>query len=102
MGTNVVTWAILRILTLKGKKSLKEMLRNCARANDLSRELLMKIVQDNRDTEYGKRYHFDRIHSIEDYKRLVPFSSYDDYAPYIERMVNQGEKGLITTENSHA
>jgi len=97
MGTNVVTWAIIRILTQKGKKSLKDMLRNCARANDLSRELLMKIVQDNRDTEYGKRYHFDQIHSIEDYKRLVPFSSYDDYAPYIERMVNQGEKGLITT-----
>ena len=73
------------------------MLRNCARANDLSRELLMQIVQDNKDTEYGKRYHFDQIHSIEDYKRLVPFSSYDDYAPYIERMVEKREKNLITT-----
>lgn len=27
---------------MKGRKSLAEMLRNCARANDLSRELLMK------------------------------------------------------------
>ena len=96
MGTNVLTWAIIRILTQKGKKSLKEMMRNCARANDLSREMLMKIVQDNKDTEYGKRYHFDQIHSIEDYKRLVPFTTYDDYAPYIERMVDKGEKNLIT------
>jgi len=97
MGTNIVTWAIIRILTMKGRKSLAEMLRNCARANDLSRELLMQIVRDNKDTEYGKRYHFDQIHSIDDYKRLVPFSGYDDYAPYIERMVNNGEKNLITT-----
>ncbi len=97
MGTSILTWAIIRILTLKGKKSLREIMQNCARANDLSRELLMQIVRDNRDTEYGRRYHFDRIRSIEDYKRLVPFSTYDDYAPYIERMVNNGEKNLITT-----
>ena len=97
MGTSVLTWAIIRILTLKGKKSLREIMQNCTRANDLSRELLMQIVRDNRDTEYGRRYHFDRIRSIEDYKRLVPFSTYDDYAPYIERMVNNGEKNLITT-----
>lgn len=56
----------------------------------------MRIVRDNKDTEYGKRYHFDQISSVDDYKRLVPFSGYDDYAPYIERMVNNGEKNLIT------
>lgn len=97
MDYNILTWAIIRVLTQKGKKSLKEIHRNCARANDLSREMLMKIVQDNKDTEYGKKYHFDQIRSIDDYKRLVPFSTYDDYAPYIERMVDKGEKNLITT-----
>ena len=97
MGTSILTWAIIRVLTQKGKRSVRSIFRNCARANELSRELLMKIVEDNKDTEYGKRYHFDQIHSIDDYKRLVPFSVYDDYAPYIERMVNNGEKNLITT-----
>ena len=97
MATNPITWAIIRILTVKGKRSLRDMLHNCARANDLSRELLMQFVRDNKDTEYGKRYHFDQIHSIDDYKRLVPLSGYDDYAPYIERMVNKGEKNLITS-----
>ena len=97
MGASIITWAIIRILTQKGKKSVREMMRNCARANDLSREMLLRIVRDNRDTEYGRRYHFDQINSIEDYKRLVPFSGYDDYAPYIERMVEKGERNLITT-----
>ena len=56
----------------------------------------MGLVRDNRDTEYGRRYHFDQIHSIDDFKRLVPLSDYDDYAPYIERMVEKGEKNLLT------
>ena len=76
---------------------MREILRNCARANDLSRELLMRIVRDKENTEYCRRYHFDQIHSVDDYKRLVPFSTYDSYAPYIERMVGKGEKNLITT-----
>ena len=97
MSTSILTWAITRVLTMKGRKSLAEMLRNCARANDLSRELLMKVVRDNKDTEYGKLQHFDRIRTIDDYKRLVPFSTYDNYAPYIERMVSNGEKNLITS-----
>ena len=96
MRPNILTWAIIRILTQKGKRSLRDFLRNCSRANDLSRELLTGLVRDNKDTEYGRRYHFDEIGSVEDYKRLVPLSTYDDYAPYIERMVEKGERGLIT------
>ena len=93
---NLITWAIIRVLTLKGKGHLKELMDNCAHANERSKELLMNLMRDNQDTEYGKKYHFDQIHSVDDFKRLVPMSSYDDYAPYIERMVNKGEKNLLT------
>ena len=33
---------------------------------------------------------------MEEFKERVPFSTYDDYAPYIERMINNDEKNLIT------
>ncbi len=55
MAIHPLTWAIIRVLTAKGRKNLKEIMDNCARANDLSRELLMRIVRDNKDTEYGRR-----------------------------------------------
>ena len=97
MAANPLTWAIIRILTLKGKRHVKELRSNCARANALSHEFLTSLIRDNKDTEYGKKYHFDQIHSVEDFKRLVPMTTYDDYAPYIERMVEKGEKNLITT-----
>ena len=92
-----LTKVIVGLMIRKGYLDIRSMHRNAVNARAKNEKLLFRILDSNRDTEYGKRYHFDRIHSIEDYKRLVPLSSYDDYAPYIERMVNQGEKGLITT-----
>lgn len=59
-------------------------------------ELLLKIIQDNKDTEYGKKYNFADIKTIEDFQAKVPVSVYDDYAPYIERMAEKGERDLIT------
>ena len=58
-------------------------------------ELLMKLLADNKDTEYGKKYDFASIHSIEDYQKKVPVVGYDDLAPYLERMMD-GEKNLLT------
>ena len=97
MSSNPITWAINRAIVARGNKHLKELLSNCARANTLNKELLMKMVHDNKNTEYGKLHHFDEIKTVDDYKRLVPFSDYDTYAPYIERMVKNREKNLITS-----
>ena len=59
-------------------------------------ELLMKIVRDNKDTEYGKKYGFAEIESIEDYQRRVPITMFDDYAGYIYEMTEEGKTNLIT------
>lgn len=58
-------------------------------------ELLMKIVRDNQDTEYGKKYGFSEINSVEEFRKKVPVSRYDDYAEYILRETEQGEKNLL-------
>ncbi|MCR4688145.1 MAG: GH3 auxin-responsive promoter family protein [Saccharofermentans sp.] len=97
MSNSLFTWAIIRAVTIKGNKSLKKLLNNCNNAKEVNRELLMRLICDNKDTEYGKRYHFDQIKTIDEYKKSVPLSTYDDYAPYIERMTEKGEKNLITT-----
>ena len=60
-------------------------------------ELLMKILDDNKDTEYGKKYDFANIKSVEEYQNKVPITDYDSYADYIYRMTENGEKNLITT-----
>ena len=59
------------------------------------RHLLKKIVNRNKNCEYGKKIHLKDVHSIEDYQRIVPLSTYDDYAPYVDRMINNREDRLM-------
>ena len=60
-------------------------------------KLLLRILEQNKDTEYGRKYGFANIHSIEEYQKKVPVSVYDDYAGYILRMSEDGEENLITS-----
>lgn len=92
----ILTKMIIDAVRLKGTFDVNDLMNNCKNARKVSEDLLMSILRDNKDTEYGKKYHFDQIHSVEDYKKMVPLSNYDNYAPYIERMVNNGEKNLLT------
>lgn len=96
MPNKLLTRLIIDIITLKGKKDVSQLMKNCDNATEVNKNLLLQIINDNKDTEYGKKYHFEEIKSIDDFKRLVPFSTYDDYSEYIERMVKKGEKNLIT------
>ena len=61
-----------------------------------SEKWLMRTLRASRNTEYGKKYGFADIRSVEDFQRQVPLSDYDDYRPYIMRTVKNGEQKLIT------
>ena len=87
---------ITKVLVYRGRKALRDIDNNSKRAISLSEELLMKLLDENKDTEYGKRYDFAHIGSIAEYKEKVPLSVYDDYEPYIKRMVEDDEKNLLT------
>lgn len=61
----------------------------------VNEKLLLKILDDNKDTEYGKKYNFAEIKSYEDYKKKVPVITFTDIEADIERMV-KGEKNILT------
>ena len=60
--------------------------------------LLLELLSENRDTEYGRKYGFADIHSIEEFQARLPITEYDDYAEYINRMVNNREENLISAQ----
>lgn len=84
------------VLIKKGKKALKDIEKSSLNPKKSNEDLLLKILQENKDTEYGKLYGFANIKSFEEYRQKVPYSNYDTYAPYIDRMVKKKEKNLIT------
>ncbi len=62
---------------------------------DSETDELLQLLRENQNTEYGKKYKFSEIHSIQDYQKMVPLTDYSDYREYVERMY-QGEKDILT------
>lgn len=77
----------------RARKHLDDITR---RPMQVQEEFLMKLLNDNKDTEYGRKYHFADIHSLDDFRRQLPLTIYDSYAEAIERMALKGEKNVLT------
>ncbi|HEY9785527.1 MAG TPA: GH3 auxin-responsive promoter family protein [Candidatus Obscuribacterales bacterium] len=58
---------------------------------------LFSMIRANEDTAFGKAHKFERIRTIDDYRRHVPAQKYEDLQPYIDR-VRQGETRQLTVE----
>ncbi|WP_405295686.1 GH3 auxin-responsive promoter family protein [Methanobrevibacter sp.] len=78
----------------KVRESLDVMTQDPMKYNT---DLLMKILEDNKETEYGQKFDFANIKSVEEYQNKVPITDYDSYADYIYRMTENGEKNLLTS-----
>ncbi len=57
---------------------------------------LKAILRANKDTDYGQRYAFELLQSIEGYQHRVPLTDYDNYAPLIQLQTGIGESGILT------
>ncbi|MDR2937859.1 MAG: GH3 auxin-responsive promoter family protein [Prevotellaceae bacterium] len=60
-------------------------------------EQLLVNLDAAKDTEFGKRYDFQSISSIETFQQRVPLHEYGNLRPYIERMMN-GENNVLCGE----
>ena len=67
-------------------------------AENVNKEILLKILKKNAKSEIGIKYDFQNVKSIEDYIEHVPLSNYHDYEKYINRMAN-GEKNILVSED---
>lgn len=61
------------------------------------KKILLKILKQNKNTEYGKKYNFKYLKSIQDYKKYVPIIKYNDILNEIERCKN-GDKNILTKD----
>jgi len=84
-------------LKVKSFRILHRLDQASENAVNVNQSLLMRIVKDNQDTEFGKKYGFARITDPDCYRKKVPLSSYDDYETTIQRMMEKGEKNLLTS-----
>ena len=88
-----IAYFILKILAVKAKL-FENATKNPIKAQ---RRLLLQYLARNKNTEYGKKYNFSKVRSIEDYRMLVPLSDSETIFPYVERM-KKGEDNVLTSD----
>ncbi|MBQ6421387.1 MAG: GH3 auxin-responsive promoter family protein [Clostridia bacterium] len=98
MIRKMLSRAAMRLMVVKGNGSLKRLQKATKAPMEINEALLKKIIKTNRNTEFGRTHRFDEIRTIEDFRKNVPPSGYDDYAPFIERMKNNEENVLTASK----
>ena len=62
--------------------------------HEVQREWFTKLINAAKNTEWGKQYDYQSIHSPEEYRRRVPIQNYDTLKPFIERNMH-GEQNIL-------
>ncbi len=81
-----------------GKALEQQLETDVLHAREVQEELLFEMIEANKDTPFGRDHNFADIKTVEDFKRTVPFTNYDDYAGYIYEVMEHGTCGVVTTE----
>ena len=64
---------------------------------EVQRRILRHYLVTNRNTNYGRRYDFKSIQSIDDFQNRVPLTTYEDYTDSIEA-ISKGQRMVLTAE----
>lgn len=62
--------------------------------HEVQKEVLYRLIKDAKNTEFGKRHQFKSIDSYTEFKNQIPVSTYEEFFPYIDRMM-KGEQNVL-------
>ncbi len=82
-----------------GGEALERLEMSTKNADTAQTKFLLDWLNENKNTEFGKRYGFAQIKSVREYQEKLPLSTYEDYAQDIERIID-GEKNILTVRDA--
>ena len=83
---SVMTWLM--------KKRIHQIELFIKYPTDVQKELLLNLLNTAEDTVYGRQYGFHEIKNYAQFKERVPVVSYEQFFPYIERVM-RGEQQVL-------
>ena len=89
---------LMKMMSLIGKSVMNKLEDMTQDPQAVQEDLLLSVLKQNQDTEFGRANGFAEIRSVEDYQARIKVREYDEFAPYIERMV-RGEDNVLTAEH---
>ena len=97
MASKWFCFFINSISSLIYKREYKRFI-NTSDVERVQREKLLQIIENNKNTKYGRRFKFNSIDNVLKYQQTVPLTTYEDYSEYIEK-IKDGEMNILTKEN---
>jgi hypothetical protein len=79
-----MSWIIENLVRLKGWPLYRRFDRATKDAVEVQRSLLLNILKKNAETEFGRKYGFQRIRNEADYQKKVPLQDYEALALHQE------------------
>lgn len=77
---------LLFLLQKLAQSSLKNLQADTINAATVQQKVLLKILQLQKNTDYGKKYNFATIRSVADFQKVHPIYTYDNYRHIIEHI----------------
>lgn len=65
---------------------------------EVQKELYTQLVRTARKTEFGQQYGFRDLKNIHEYKARIPIFTYEDFYPYINKLLNGQQNVTWPTE----
>lgn len=62
--------------------------------HDTQAKVFNNLISNGQYTELGKKYNFNQINTVRDFKAAVPIHEYDDLKPYIQKMM-EGQQNIL-------
>ena len=63
----------------------------------IQEKFLKKLLRDQQNTELGRKYKFNQIQTVQQFRESVPILPYSSYESYLER-ISQGEENILTAD----
>lgn len=76
------------------EKRQRELERHQTEGEQLQRQVLSRLLQQAKDTEYGRNHLFGQARNYEDFARNIPVNTYEELKNDIDRM-RHGERDVL-------
>ncbi|MFL5728358.1 MAG: GH3 auxin-responsive promoter family protein, partial [Cytophagaceae bacterium] len=76
------------------KRRISQIERFIKFPHETQQELGVKLIGQAKNTEWGRKYDYKSIHSLDEFRSRVPVSTYEDLYPLIERLM-KGEQNIL-------
>ncbi len=86
---------IFDAMLAEGEKEQERIDKSSLDPTGEQEELLRGILRDNADTVIGRKYDFASVTSVEEYRKRVPVTDYEDYRAYISDMLENGTEDVL-------